>query len=89
MQVNFRMPASLKAHLERESQANGRSLTAEIVYRLQTTLEMDAYEPGTNAHPDGAIDAALTLSRAIKYDPETVANAIQLLKQLKSGDGSE
>lgn len=34
-QVNFRIPADLKAKLEVEAKANGRTLTAEIVARLQ------------------------------------------------------
>lgn len=51
-QVNFRMPTALKERLEGEAKTNGRSLTAEIIYRLQTTLEMDDYVPKANAHPE-------------------------------------
>lgn len=38
MQVNFRMPADLKAALEIESKKNHRSLTAEITARLTESL---------------------------------------------------
>lgn len=41
MQVNFRMPADLKAALEVESKKNHRSLTAEIVARLAETLAVE------------------------------------------------
>ncbi len=38
VQVNFRMPEELKAALEKTASANGRSLTAEIVWRLSESL---------------------------------------------------
>ncbi|MBI6605163.1 MULTISPECIES: TraY domain-containing protein [Pseudomonas] len=38
LQVNFRMPASLKAELERAAKESGRSLTAEVVARLNLTM---------------------------------------------------
>lgn len=41
VQVNFRMPEALKAELEIASKANNRSLTAEIVSRLEYTLTRD------------------------------------------------
>jgi len=56
------MPSSLKARLEQAAQGNGRSLTAEIVYRLQTTLEMDDYQPRENIHSDE--DAVVLVPRA-------------------------
>lgn len=39
VQVNFRMPAQLKATLEEAARANHRSLTAEIVARLEATVD--------------------------------------------------
>lgn len=63
-QVNFRMPTALKERLEGEAKTNGRSLTAEIIYRLQTTLEMDAYVPGPNVQTD---ETALELARALVH----------------------
>lgn len=40
-QVNFRMPAELKSRLEQAAQASGRSLTQEIVRRLEQSLQPD------------------------------------------------
>jgi len=38
LQVNFRMPASLKGELEAMAKRNHRSLTAEIVARLERSI---------------------------------------------------
>lgn len=40
-QVNFRIPADLKANLEVDAKRNNRTLTAEIVARLQGTPPID------------------------------------------------
>lgn len=39
LQVNFRMPAELKARLEEAAKVSGRTLTAEIVYTLQAAMD--------------------------------------------------
>ena len=39
MAFNLRLPATLKDTLEAAARANGRSLNAEIVWRLQRSLE--------------------------------------------------
>jgi len=39
VQVNFRMPLELKSRLEKAATDNNRSLTAEIVSRLELTLD--------------------------------------------------
>lgn len=41
LQVNFRMPATLKRELEVRAKSGGRSLTAEIVARLENTIALD------------------------------------------------
>lgn len=51
LQVNFRMPASLKTRLEEAAKVTGRSLTSEIVTRLEESLDEGArqrqgYIPG-------------------------------------------
>lgn len=51
LQVNFRMPENLKARLEKEARANTRSLTAEIIHRLETSLGAETPEK-KNIHPD-------------------------------------
>lgn len=38
-QVNFRIPAELKAKLEQAARDNGRSITNELVARLQASFE--------------------------------------------------
>lgn len=39
LQVNFRMPALLKNRLEEAAKVTGRSLTSEIVTRLEESLD--------------------------------------------------
>lgn len=39
VQVNFRMPADLKQQLESAAAASGRTVTAELVQRLQSTFD--------------------------------------------------
>lgn len=41
VQVNFRMPAELKAELERAAKENRRSVTAELVARLEASFGSD------------------------------------------------
>lgn len=50
VQVNFRIPVALKERLQAESIASGRSLTAELVYRLERGLS-----DGTDAKLDKII----------------------------------
>ena len=40
-QVNFRIPAELKDKLDEAAKENGRTLTAELILRLETTFEDD------------------------------------------------
>lgn len=40
-QVNFRIPAELKDKLDEAAKENGRTLTAELILRLETTFEND------------------------------------------------
>lgn len=56
VQVNFRMPEALKTALEEAARANKRSITAEVVYRLQASIDMDNYAPPP--YPDDAYDYA-------------------------------
>ncbi len=59
-QFNLRFPDGMRDRIKEAAKQSGRSMNAEIIYRLQTTLEMDAYVPGPNAHPDdGLSDEAL------------------------------
>ncbi|WP_033134614.1 Arc family DNA-binding protein [Acinetobacter sp. MN12] len=40
-QVNFRIPSELKAKLDAAAQENGRTLTAELILRLEMTFDQD------------------------------------------------
>ena len=40
-QVNFRIPSELKAKLDQAAQENGRTLTAELILRLEMTFDHD------------------------------------------------
>lgn len=40
-QVNFRIPAELKAKLEQAAHENGRSITNELVARLEASFDND------------------------------------------------
>lgn len=51
-QFVVRFPDGMRDRIRAAAEENGRSMNAEIIYRLQTTLEMDAYEPKANAHPE-------------------------------------
>lgn len=62
IQYKFMIPASMKQRLEDAAHENRRSLSAEIISRLETTLEMDDYVPGPNVQTD---ETALELARAL------------------------
>lgn len=40
-QVNFRIPAELKDKLDNAAKENGRTITAELILRLEMTFEQD------------------------------------------------
>ncbi len=40
-QVNFRIPTKLKEEIEKAAQENERSITAEIVHRLEQSFESE------------------------------------------------
>jgi hypothetical protein len=52
-QINLRIPAALKARLEESSVAAGRSITAEVVARLEATY--DAHRRGSLESEIGAL----------------------------------
>lgn len=55
-QFKLRLTPEIKLGIEQAAEANGRSMNAEILYRLQTSLEMDSYQPGPNVNSDEAED---------------------------------
>lgn len=50
----LRLPDGMRERLKKEAADNGRSLNAEIIQRLRTTLEMDDYVPVENIQTDKA-----------------------------------
>ncbi|WP_277933750.1 MULTISPECIES: Arc family DNA-binding protein [unclassified Pseudomonas] len=65
LQVNFRMPAELKAELERAAKESGRSLTAEIVARLDLSLLADGKSPAALFTADEARTYASVARKSI------------------------
>lgn len=53
-QVNFRLPADLRDQLQASAVASGRTLTAEIIARLQGSFE--ALPRGANASLDAKLE---------------------------------
>ena len=51
MGLNVRLPLSLLDHLRKASEKSGRSLNAEIVYRLQRSLAQDQTEEKPEGSP--------------------------------------
>lgn len=52
VQFKLMLPVHMKAALEEAAHDNRRSLSAEIIHRLYTTLDMDEYEPSENVNTD-------------------------------------
>lgn len=49
---NLRLPDGMRDRIAAIAKENGRSMNSEIVYRLQTTLEMYDYVPKENINID-------------------------------------
>lgn len=86
LQVNFRMPAELKEKLENSAKENGRSITSELVTRLEQSFN----QPQNIALPDfvkqGLVDIINTqLANAQKEIEEKV----KTLKNLDEKDIEE
>lgn len=48
----LRFPEGMRDRLKEEAARNKRSLNAEIISRLETTFEMDDYQPDENVTPE-------------------------------------
>ena len=64
-QFNVRMPADLKEKIEEAAKKNGRSMNAEIVYRLQRSLDEEQEE-----HVDGFHTIQMTMADHRNYTPK-------------------
>lgn len=77
VQVNFRMPETLKAELEAASKANNRSLTAEIVDRLEFSLS------GVPQLEQITTDAMLSLERSLEDTKRQLKQSEYTLSQMR------
>lgn len=76
-QFKFRIPAEMKLRLERLAKEHGRTLTAEIIQRLEWTLDNHRYilhgpdgpEPGG---PEEALEAISNAESLIKHEQEVL-----------------
>lgn len=80
LQVNFRMPADLKAQLEEAARQNNRSTTAEVVARLQESFDQKADPRSLESR------IAATELRAMTTELSLSAAVFQLLQQLPKQD---
>jgi hypothetical protein len=58
-QVNIRLPATLKIAIEDQARKNGRSITSEIVTRLQTSIEGETHHDEFVVHRVEVIEDSL------------------------------
>lgn len=82
-----RFPAGMRDRIRDEADRNSRSMNAEIIHRLETTLEMDAYDPSENVGEDQVIvrltpELAEAISKAAERSRRTTeAQALEYLEK--------
>ena len=76
-QFNVRMPADLKEKIEEAAKENGRSMNAEIVYRLQRSIEEDQVESGGIGHMEFRI-----VDPSIGKGPQKIFNALDEMEKI-------
>ena len=76
-QFNVRMPADLKEKIEEAAKENGRSMNAEIVYRLQKSIEEDQAETGGIQHMEFRI-----VDPSIGKGPQKIFNALDEMEKI-------
>lgn len=86
-QVNFRIPADLKAKLEAAASEKRRSITAEVVARLQATIDLDALmaelKAGSFAEAPAMLESVLADNdRMTASGEQTYSTAYSMLDQL-------
>lgn len=90
-QVNIRLPADLKDRLDEQARASGRSLTAEIVYRLEASLKgIEAAKESLGVAKDAmlSLDESLALNqelqRRLEMQNETTRRAFEYFEATHS-----
>lgn len=58
-QVNFRIPAALRDRLELASKESGRTLTAELVQRLETSFEPSIRQADLRTNLHGVVQSII------------------------------
>ena len=76
-QFNVRMPADLKEKIEEAAKENGRSMNAEIVYRLQKSIEEDQAEIGGIQQMEFRI-----VDPSIGKGPQKIFNALDEMEKI-------
>ena len=79
-QFNVRMPADLKEKIEEAAKENGRSMNAEIVYRLQKSIEEDQAETGGIQQIEFRI-----VDPSIGKGPQKIFNALEEMEKILLG----
>lgn len=80
-QFNVRMPADLKEKIEEAAKENGRSMNAEIVYRLQQSLDEGRAETISNiGHMEFRV-----VDRSIGKGPQKIFNALEEMERILTG----
>lgn len=86
-QVNFRIPSKLKEDIEKAASANNRSITSELVSRLEESFEQDqnsfdqGYETALN---HAALAIAKVLSKKNVEWSEIQKTALFMLEEAKN-----
>ena len=79
-QFNVRMPADLKEKIEEAAKKNGRSMNAEIVYRLQQSIEDGYVNTGGIGHMEFRI-----VDPSIGKGPQKIFNALDEMEKILLG----
>lgn len=79
-QMRVRLPPDLKENLEQLATKNGRSMNAEIVYRLQKSIEEDQAETGGIQQMEFRI-----VDPSIGKGPQKIFNALEEMEKILLG----
>ena len=79
-QFNVRMPADLKEKIDEAAKENGRSMNAEIVYRLQKSIEEDQAETGGIQQMEFRI-----VDPSIGKGPQKIYSALEEMEKILTG----
>lgn len=80
LQVNFRIPTELKEQIEEAAKENNRSITSELVSRLERTFQEDELTQIKQSHPE--INALEIMKKAEFFLVEAMAMRSQVEKEL-------